>query len=342
MSYQSTCFCTTKAFKAPAEKRNRRDIEIFFAGTVQAAIISQYHARGRIGSARDNFDLKEHLETIGDHLFTRLYRLSPAQFQDLCRKLRPGLERKPTRKNCCNSTKIIETMPLIRMQILAGDIYLDTGWPYGVSRTSMYELFHEPLGALHKVVGRIQISISEAECRNAAEKCTMLRRSPPEGIMAAIDGIVIKIRQFTMHDTPDPRKYFNRKGVYALCVQAALGANYKFAFLFARHAGSTHDSTAFQATLLYEFIKSGRLLTWARIAEDDAYANSYHVMTPYGGYGLSQRWDAFNFYLSSCRITVEQAFGILMSRFGMFWSLLRFSVARNTLIIGVCCKFTTT
>ena len=74
------------------------------------------------------------------------------------------------------------------------------------------------------------------------------------------------------------------------------------------------------------------------VAADDAYANSRHVLTPYGGFGLSQRQDAFNFYLSSCRITVEQAFGMLVSRFGIFWSPLRFSVACNTLIVVVCCK----
>ena len=106
----------------------------------------------------------------------------------------------------------------------------------------------------------------------------------------------------------------------------------------ARHAGSTHDSTAFQATLIYSVLKPGGLHSWPRIAADDAYADSQHILTPYSGLGLSLRRNAFNSYLSSCRITDEHAFGMLIYRFGFFWSPLRFSVCRSAPIVAVCCK----
>ena len=89
-------------------------------------------------------------------------------------------------------------------------------------------------------------------------------------------------------------------------------------FLSVRHAKSTHDSTAFPATKLYSIVKNGNLPSWARIAADDASSSSQHALTPYGGRSLSHRQDAFDFYLSSCRIRVEQAFGMLVSRFGIF------------------------
>lgn len=308
------------------------------AGTVQAAIVSQVHARSRTGSTREDFDLDEHLDTIGEDLFTRLYWLSLPQFRDLCSELRPELARKQNRKNCYCSTKSVETMLCITMRILAVASYLDAGWADGLSISSTYAFFHKTLDALNNVLGCIQFPIYETEFLNAPQQFTELRRSPLEGIIAALDVIAIKILQPTLHDTPDPRKYFIRKGFYALSVQAAVGANYKFLFISARHAGSTHDSTAFQATVLYELARSARLPRWARIAADDAYANSNYVLTPYGGHGLSLKQDSFNFYLSSCRITVEQAFGMLVSRFRNFWSLIRFSVARSTLIVVVCCK----
>jgi len=89
---------------------------------------------------------------------------------------------------------------------------------------------------------------------------------------------------------------------------------------------------------LHEFIERGVLPSWAKIAADDAYVNGDYILTPYGGYGLSQEQDAFNLYLSSCRMAVEQAFGMLVSRFRIFWSPLRFGLAKDTLILMVACK----
>lgn len=43
--------------------------------------------------------------------------------------------------------------------------------------------------------------------------------------------------------------------------------------------------------------------------------------------------DAFNFYLSSLRIHVEQAFGIMVARWGILWKPLAFDLHRNTRII---------
>ena len=130
----------------------------------------------------------------------------------------------------------------------------------------IYIYFHETIQALNKVLAPIEFPVSETDCGNAARKFQLLRNSPLEGIIAALDGIAVKIRQSTLNDTPDPRKYFNRKGFYALCVQAAVAANYKFVFVSARHAGSTHDSTAFRATLLYSVVKNDKMPSWARVS----------------------------------------------------------------------------
>jgi hypothetical protein len=43
--------------------------------------------------------------------------------------------------------------------------------------------------------------------------------------------------------------------------------------------------------------------------------------------------DAFNFYHSSPRMHVEQAFGMLVQRFGILWRKLKFSLPVSTLIL---------
>jgi hypothetical protein len=83
-------------------------------------------------------------------------------------------------------------------------------------------------------------------------------------------------------------------------------------FISAKHAGSTHDSTAFSSTALFEHLlrseEDGGLPSWAAVAADDAYGNGSaggRIITSYSGRNLDVERDSFNFYLSSLRIIVE-------------------------------------
>lgn len=60
--------------------------------------------------------------------------------------------------------------------------------------------------------------------------------------------------------------------------------------------------------------------------------------TPYSGRSLTQVQGSLNYYLPSCLIAVEKAFGILISRVETLWSPLRFSLLRVALVILVACK----
>lgn len=61
-------------------------------------------------------------------------------------------------------------------------------------------------------------------------------------------------------------------------------------------------------------------------------------MTPKSGTGLSPEMDVFNYFWSALRSMIEQAFGILVSRWGILWSPLRYSFEKNILIIEACIK----
>ena len=202
---------------------------------------------------------------------------------------------------------------------------------------TVYTIFEETMHGLNKCLPQIIFPTTEAECGRKANHFRILRRSPINGIVAALDGISIAIQQPQLNETPDPQKYYNRKGFYSICVQAAVGADYKFLYVSARHAGGTHDSTSFQASVLYHALLQNILPSWIRIAAD-AYSNGGYILTPYSGPNLLQVKDSFNFYLSSCRSTIEQAFGMPVSRFGIFWSPLRSGLETDTFIVMVACK----
>jgi hypothetical protein len=61
-------------------------------------------------------------------------------------------------------------------------------------------------------------------------------------------------------------------------------------------------------------------------------------MTPWPGRRLSVSQDAFNYWLSSARIHVEQAFGILVARWRILWRPLRVPIDKSGQIILACVK----
>lgn len=61
-------------------------------------------------------------------------------------------------------------------------------------------------------------------------------------------------------------------------------------------------------------------------------------MTPKSGSGVSPEMNVFNYFWSSLRTVIEQAFGILVRRRGILWSPLRYSLATNVLVIEACIK----
>lgn len=182
---------------------------------------------------------------------------------------------------------------------MAGASYLDVGWPYGISTPKVYSLFHRTLTVLDDMLPPLQFPQSEEECHTAASNFQKLQNTPLHAIIAALDGIAISIRQPSLREVSDPRKYYNRKGYYALCVQAAVTADYRFVFLSSRHAGGTIDSTAFNACVFNDLIRSGKLPHWAVILADDSYVKMKNLITPYKGKGLTVQRDTFNFYHSS-------------------------------------------
>jgi hypothetical protein len=166
------------------------------------------------------------------------------------------------------------------------------------------------------------------------------RQSPLYGIIAALDRISIAIK--CPREAEDPRKFLNRKRFYSICVQAAVGADCRIYYVSSLHAGSTHDLTAFRSAQLYHLLlksaSQGGLPDWATVAADDVYGNRGRVLTPYSGRTLTSRQDAYIYFLSSCRIFVEQVFGVIVARFGIFWSPMKCSVEKASRIVVVCCK----
>jgi len=120
--------------------------------------------------------------------------------------------------------------------------------------------------------------------------------------------------------------YYSRNGFYALNTQAICESDYKFGWMACTSPSSVHDSTAFSGTGLgRSLLDRGSALARSMtrdghcIAAVEAHASSELLAVPWPGGGRGDRWrDAFKFSLSSLRIYIEQAFGILLWRWGSY------------------------
>jgi DDE superfamily endonuclease len=166
-------------------------------------------------------------------------------------------------------------------------------------------------------------------------------KSPLSSCAGALDGISIRIREPSANAVANPVPYFHRKGMFALCVQAVCDYNYRFTFASALCPGSTYDSVAFAASSFSTFLQKTPEVGLPHeywIATDEAYCCSDRILTPWPGRALQIEKDCFNFWLSSARIVIEQSFGMLVGRWGMFWQPLRCNIVKASRIAMVCVK----
>ncbi len=102
--------------------------------------------------------------------------------------------------------------------------------------------------------------------------------------------------------------------------------------------GSTHDSVAFEVSQLAAQPRTTGLLPGYWIAADPAYVCSHGLLTLWSKSKLTGErglfCDSFNFYHSSHRMHAEQAFGISIRRWGLFWRPLEFALVDTPRILS--------
>ena len=122
--------------------------------------------------------------------------------------------------------------------------------------------------------------------------------------------------------------YHNYKGFFSIVMLALVDGQYKFRWVDVGTAGSCSDAQIFNASQLKRRIEDGRIgfpdpapITQGGrdvpyfIMADDAFALKTWLMKPYGRRLLTREERIANYRISRGRRVVENAFGILVSRF---------------------------
>ena len=146
--------------------------------------------------------------------------------------------------------------------------------------------------------------------------------------------------------------YFNYKGRNSIVLMAVVDANRRFIYVDIRCNGRISDGGVYSNTSLAHYLEDitnplnipppkplpirEMAIPHFFVADDDFPLKTY-MMKPFPFRGLSIRERIYNYKQSRARICVENAFGILSSRFQLFKKPLPFTPAKVDLFVLITC-----
>ena len=132
-----------------------------------------------------------------------------------------------------------------------------------------------------------------------------------------------------------------RKHKFGLNLQAICDSEYRFLDLSIIFGGACSDLLAFEASPIRQRLGSDNFLAPGLcIFGDNAYVNRSFMATPFPNPGLDMEKDAYNFFHSQLRITIECTFGILTQRWGFLRKRapFKYSVKKTIATVSCLCK----
>jgi hypothetical protein len=167
------------------------------------------------------------------------------------------------------------------------------------------------------------------------------------GCVGAIDGKHVAIQQ----PVSSGSEFFYYKHFFSVLLLALVDADYKFLYVNVGAAGRAGDAGVFNDSSLKKAVVGNTLnlpppveirgisskINYHMIG-DDAFALSKTMMKPYPHRNLSKEKRIFNYRLLRARRVVENAFGILASRWPVFLTTIKVCPDKVTyLILAACC-----
>lgn len=275
--------------------------------------------------------------------FRNFIRMTPEFFEMLQERLGPRLSKQTTnwREPLSVGLKIATTLR-----------YLATGETY----TSLHYQFRAGKATISKFVTPVCRAILEEfgpehlACPTTPEGWKELeaefrqRWNVPHAV-GALDGKHVAIRK-----PPKSGSLFhNYKGFFSVVLLALVDAEYRFRWVDVGTEGSCSDAQIFNQSELKERIEDGSIgfpeaepierggpnLPYF-ILGDDAFALKTWLMKPYSVRGRGREYQIANYRLSRGRRVVENAFGILASRFRIFHQPILLKATRVKDIVMAC------
>jgi DDE superfamily endonuclease len=299
--------------------------------TFEPELLGQHKRRdGHVHRTRNRKYVNDIFNKMGPHYVRRAYRMvESSSFWKLCQLLRPFLVKKKSNiKKCRNGAKNgLIPMP---SKVSATIRYFTGGSPYDISVVhgiSHREVFRcvwavvDVINACDKL--KFQYPSDHKQQQQIADGFAAVSRGIFKCCAGAIDGILVWIERPSgghceLSECAAKKFYCGRKKKFRLNMQATCcDHNKNFLDFYLGHPASTSDYLAFSSSPLYCKLETkGIMKLGLCLFGDNAYVNNLYMATPYKSVKEGEK-DAYNFFHSNCRITIECAFGMLVHRWGV-------------------------
>ena len=280
------------------------------------------------------------LNRYQDHLWREHFRVSRDTFQHICGLVGPQLMRQNTILR--GAITVEKRVAVALWRLATGISYRTVGLTFGIGRCTAMNVKDEFCSALMRRANDfIKFPKAEAETRQAIQKFQDISHFPQ--VVGALDGSHIPIKA----PKEELNEYVNRKSFHCIVLQGVADANRKFLHVSTSYAGSIHDARVLRMSSLLTAIEDGGILhsplrriggmqVKPLIVADPAY--KLRCMKPFPQTrALTDRQRDFNKSLSSARVAVEQAFGLLKGRWRCLLDKLDESVDKVPSTIITCC-----
>ena len=318
---------TCKKFRAPKVDRSVDE------RTAWSRIDWEEHVQGKLRAKE--WHTYYHMPV---HVFSTLHSLLFTESEQ---------EKEVSRRKGSNSTR----MGFIRTEVKLAATLREL---FGEKRKSMVDIFHiaptsartaflnviRRINSCQELQGKIYATDHSAQVLDDRAFAFQKRSMFPHifrHCVGAIDGLFIKTQQPQQKEVGNVRAYFSgHKKAFGLNMQAACNAQCRIIAFACNTPGSTNDYVAFRHSFMYGH--------WPKLPSpyyylgDCAYPLAPHCITPFVGSTISAEQDAFNFYHSQLRITVERCFGIFVNVFGIFHAPLTFSISVCVEVVEACVR----
>lgn len=278
-----------------------------------------------------------------DAQFRRRYRLGKIAFLELASKVKDHwtskVQSKYARKSYAEEGFTSKVRLAMTLRFLAGASYIDIldlwGCPIDAP-TKLYRIVYQIVDIVNTVLQLPGVPYDdEEEAIKVSQSFSRLSQHKFVGAIGAIDGFLLALNE-PKSVVPDSAHYYSRKGFFALNLQVVCDGHRRVLWASCNSPGATHDSRAFEKSDLSEQCKSSDMMRQKGffLIGDSAYTSASWMVVPFSAAVPDTIEDAFNYYQSRTRISIECCFGELTQRWGILWRPMRLQLHRSVAVVN--------
>lgn len=288
--------------------------------------------------------LPDFLASGDEKSYKNFLRVDEELFHEILERLRPRIEKQDT--NCRLAVSAAERLAITLRYFAYGELYKSLAGTFRVAPNTVSVVIRETCDAIieeymHELI----------KCPTTAEGWKELAEGFSKKwnfhhCIGSLDGKHIAMKK----PGKSGSTYHNYKGFFSVVLMALVDYNYKFLYINVGAQGSSSDGGVFKDTALFKRLEKGRArLPPAEplpggqvdvpyfIVADDAFAMRTWLLKPYPHRDMTREERILNYRLSRARRIVENAFGILVSRFRVLLSTIQLEPDNVTKVVKACC-----